>query len=164
MNRTATKAQVREAIKLSKNNTATGMDGCPYELWKTLSQHHIKKTKTNQKSFDVNHTLMRVIQDIQIHGIDETTNFALGWMCPIYKKKDPTEISNCRPITLLNMDYKLLTKVLAIQLIDNIEDMVHKDQAGFIPKRSIFNHIRLAKTIIKYIELTEENGTIVALN
>lgn len=35
MSRTATEAQVREAIRLSKNSTATGMDGCPYELWKT---------------------------------------------------------------------------------------------------------------------------------
>jgi hypothetical protein len=32
-------------------------------------------------------------------------------MCPIYKKKDRTEISNYWPITLLNTDYKLLTKV-----------------------------------------------------
>ena len=70
--------------------------------------------------------------------------FALGWMCPIYKKKDQTEISNYRPITLLNTDYKLLTKVLAQQLLENIEHMVHPDQAGFIPKRSIFNNIRLA--------------------
>lgn len=38
-------------------------------------------------------------------------------------------------------------KVLAIQLIDDIETMVHEDQAGFIPKRTI-----------------EENGAIVALD
>lgn len=42
--------------------------------------------------------------------------------------------------------------------------MVHPDQAGFIPRRSIYNHIRLATTIIKYTELTKEDGVIVALD
>jgi hypothetical protein len=42
--------------------------------------------------------------------------------------------------------------------------MIHEDQAGFIPKRSIFNHIRLAKAIINYAKITEENGAIIALD
>ena len=49
---------------------------------------------------------------------------------------------------LFNTDYKLLTKVLAIQLMDHIETLIHKDQAGFIPRRSIFDQIKLAETII----------------
>lgn len=105
-----------------------------------------------------------VFTDIQTHGVDIETPFAHGWMCPIFKKKDPTDISNYRPITLLNTDYKLLTKVLALQLMDHISSLIHKDQAGFIPKRSIFDQIRLAKTIINYAEVTEENGAIVALD
>ena len=42
--------------------------------------------------------------------------------------------------------------------------MIHDNQAGFIPKRSIFNHIRLAKAIISYAGITEENGAILALD
>ena len=164
MSRIVTEAHVQTALKFAKNNTATGMDGCPYELWKALHQHHLDRTKRNQTSFDINKTLTKVFQDIQTHGVEEVSSFALGWMCPIYKKKDHTEISNYRPITLLNTDYKLLTKVLAHQLIDNIETMVHSDQTGFIPKRTIFNNIRLARSILKYTELTHEDGAIVALD
>ena len=164
MNKTASITQVQEALKLTKNDTATGMDGCPYELWKALHQNHLERSQQNKKSFDINKTLTKIFQDIQEQGTEEGTSFALGWMCPIYKKKDQTEISNYRPITLLNTDYKLLTKVLAIQLIENIEYLVHPDQAGFIPKRSIFDHIRLARTIIKYTELTNDNGAIIALD
>jgi hypothetical protein len=36
MNWPVTKAQISQAIDLGKNNTATGLDGLPYELWKAL--------------------------------------------------------------------------------------------------------------------------------
>ena len=149
-----------KALHLSKNGSATGMDGCPYELWKLLEEHHNQVTQENKSSFDITKALMEVFTDIQRHGVNGDTDFALGWMCPIYKKKDRTEISNYRPITLLNTDYKILTKTLALQLMEHIPTMVHKDQAGFIPKRSIFNHIRLAKAIITYADITEKDGAI----
>ena len=164
MNWAIKKEQVREAIIAAKNGSATGMDGCPYELWKKLVNEHDTQTKKNKPSFDITQTLTKVLQDIQMNGIDARTNFTLGWMCPIYKKKDPTEISNYRPITLLNTDYKLLTKVLALQLMEQAQSLVHEDQAGFIPRRSIFNHIRLAKAIINYAEIAKEDGAIIALN
>ena len=163
-NQPLTEAQTRKALHLSKNGSATGMDGCPYEFWKALNGLHERSSKANKPSFDIIKTMTRVLVDIQTHGVDKNTSFALGWMCPIYKKKDRTEISNYRPITLLNTDYKILTKTMAIQLMDNIDSMVHKDQAGFIPGRSILDHIRLAEAIINYAEATEQNGAIVALD
>jgi hypothetical protein len=128
-------------ILAAKNRSTTGMDGCPYELWKKLTNEHEEQMRMNKRSFDIAQTLTELMQDIQINRIDNCTNFTLGWMCPIYKKKDPIEISNYRPITLLNSDYKLLTKILALQLMEHAQSLVHEDQASFIPKRSIFNHI-----------------------
>ena len=164
MNEQITESQVNDALHLSKNGSATGMDGCPYELWKILKERHDQNTKRHMPSFNIAQTLTAVFNDIQRYGVDESTSFALGWMCPIYKKKDRTDISNYRPITLLNTDYKLLTKVLAIQLMEHIAILIHKDQAGFIPKRSIHDHVRLAKAIITYADITEEDGAIVALD
>jgi len=40
MNWSATEAQIANAIELGKNKTATGLDGCPYELWKALKSRH----------------------------------------------------------------------------------------------------------------------------
>ena len=164
MNWPITQDQVLRAINLTKNGTATGLDGCPYELWKTLNNIYSTTTRNSQNGFDIIKTLTIVFNDIRNHGVDPRSDFAQGWMCPIYKKKDRTEISNYRPITILNTDYKILAKVLAIQLMDHIHPLVHEDQAGFIPRRSIFNHIRLAQSIISYAEISETNGAIVALD
>ena len=164
MSQTLTEAQTRKALHLTKNGSATGLDGCPYELWKSLQARHEETTKKGKPSFDIIKTMTRILTDIQSNGVCRDTDFALGWMCPIYKKKDKTEISNYRPITLLNTDYKILTKALAIQLMDHIRDMIHRDQAGFIPKRSIFSHIKLAMVIIQHAEATEEDGAIIALD
>ena len=159
-----TEDQVRRALQRTKDNSATGLDGCPYELWKALERRHNKLRHVNTPSFDVIKALTYLLRDIQEHGVDDRTSFTTGWMCPIFKKKDPTEISNYRPITLLNTDYKLLTKVLAIQLLDHANRLVHPDQAGFIPNRSIFDHIHLAKAILSYADISEEDGAILALD
>jgi hypothetical protein len=105
-----------------------------------------------------------IFNDIQTHGIDEQTNVTLGWMCPMYKKKDRSEIENYQPITLLNTDYKILTKALAMQLAQEVHTLVHPNQSRFILKRSIFDPIRLAKVMIEYADITEEDGALIALD
>jgi len=108
--------------------------------------------------------MKHIMNDIQLHGVTTNSNFTLGWMCLIYKKKDQTLIKNYHPITLLNTDYKILMKALALQLAKEIHTLIHPNQSGFIPKRSIFNPIRLAQTMTAYADLMEENGAIIALD
>ena len=156
--------QTATALLSSKNGTATGIDGLPYELWKTIHDKHRMLEKQNKPSFDIVGCMTKVFKNIQINGTEEETNFSFGWMCPLYKKKDRTKIENYRPITLLNMDYKTMTKALAMQLATHIGKLLHPDQSGFVPNRSIFDPIRLAETMIAYADYTEENGAIVALD
>ena len=116
---------VKKALMLAKNNSATGLDSCPYELWKKLDKLHIEAQKMNHHSFNIVGILTAVFQDIQRHGIAQDTKFTEGWMCPISKKKDRVKIENYRPIMLLNSDYKLFTKALSLQLLDPIDAMIH---------------------------------------
>ena len=159
-----TKEVVEEALRVTKNGSATGLDGCPYELWKDLKKRNQEAEDEGKIGFDIIHTLTTVFQDIQRHGISPGSSFAEGWMCPLYKKKDITMIENYRPITLLNSDYKLLTKALTLQLMEDVKKMIHRDQAGFIPGRSIFDHIRLSRLMTKFAEISEKNGAVVALD
>ena len=49
--------QVSRALHRTKDGTATGLDGCPYELWKTLEKRHNDLRHKNSPSFDVIKTL-----------------------------------------------------------------------------------------------------------
>jgi hypothetical protein len=108
--------------------------------------------------------LTRVFNDISKHGISPRTGFNKGWMCPLYKKGDRNNVANYRPITVLNMDYKTMTKVLATKLAEVAPTLVHRDQAGFIKGRSIFDQVKLAKLTIDYGQSSNQNGAIIALN
>ena len=128
---------MEQALLLTKNGSATGLDRCPYELWKALKKWYDETAQTNKPCFNIIKVLTEVLRDIQTHGVDPRLDFAMGWMCPIYKKKDPLDISNYRPITLLNTDYKVLTKILAIQLMKHVKSLIHEDQASFHQQKKI---------------------------
>ena len=96
-----------------------------------------------------------VYEDIEEFGVDPKTSFTKGWMCPIYKKGDRT---------LLNTDYEIYTKDKLIKLASVIPQIIHPNQVGFIPGRSIADQVRLAKIMVKYAECKEENSLLIALD
>ena len=156
--------EVEEAVLDAATGKSPGLDGIPTELWKELLRRQRKDEKRNKPTFKVTRALKTVFNDIEMHGVEPGTDFNKGWICPIYKKKDKRQIGNYRPITLLNADYKILTRTLATRLAVVAPSLIHPDQAGFISGRQIFHHIKLTKLMINQAEAEETNGCIVALD
>jgi hypothetical protein len=120
------------ALKQSASGSAAGVNGIPTELWKKLHELHLEAQRTKNSAdnpanltFNVVKVLTLVYNSIERHGVVENTQFSTGWMCPIWKKKDPTDIANYRPITVLNTDYKLFTKALANKLSRIAPALIH---------------------------------------
>jgi len=156
---------VSNALTNSANGKAAGMDGIPMEMWKKLNEEctpEIEETSNNK--CDIIEVLVRVFNDIAIHGIQPGSGFNDGWICPIYKKGDKENIANYRPITVLNTDYKIFTKILSERLADVAPDLIHTDQAGFVKGRSIYDQVKLAKIMLDYGEIKGICGAIVALD
>jgi ribonuclease HI/exonuclease III len=158
------KEEVLNSLKQSPNNKAAGLDGIPIELWKALNKQFISHTNPTRTKTDITNILTTVYNDIVAFGISPNSNFAEGWLCPIYKKGDVRDIANYRPITVLNTDYKILTKLLANRLAPVASSLINENQAGFLPGRSISDQVRTAKLLIEYAERSETNGAIVALD
>jgi hypothetical protein len=64
-----------------------------------------------------------------------------GTIVLIFKKGDPLDPGNYRPITLLNGDYKILCAILAQRLNKVIKDIIPNHQIGFMPKRLIYDNV-----------------------
>lgn len=60
----------------------------------------------------------------------------------VKKGKDPTECSSYRPISLLNVDAKILAKVLARRLEGVLPLIISEDQTGFVKNRHSYFNIR----------------------
>ena len=63
-----------------------------------------------------------------------------------------TTLSNWRPITLLNVDYKILAKVTAKRIEPVFPILIHPDQTGFIKGRFIGQNIRLLNDLMEFTD------------
>jgi ribonuclease HI len=164
MDHKVTRDKVEKALKQSKMGKAAGFNGLPMELWQTLNKEYKKDTKAKKRGYDVVKLLTMVFCSIQTEGVVKGTAFAEGWMCPIYKKNDKSDIANYRPITVLNTNYKIMTKTLSIQLEEAAKTTTHPDQAGFVPGQSILDQIEILKSMVAYAKVSKTNGAIISLN
>ena len=67
--------------------------------------------------------------------------------------KDLCQLKNWRPISLLNVDYKILTKILAIRLQSCLDEIICSDQVGYIKNRFIGENIRTTVDIMTYCKM-----------
>ena len=69
-----------------------------------------------------------------------------------------TELKNWHPISLLNIDYKILSKVLARRTEKVLPKLVQSDQTGFVNGRYIGQNIRLLNDIMEYTDIKKLPG------
>ena len=79
----------------------------------------------------------------------------------LFKKDDPLKLDNYRPISVLNVDLKLLSYTLAQRLKKILPKLVNEDQTGYIKNRFIGFILRQIQDIIDYSNIYKINGAII---
>ena len=80
------------------------------------------------------------------------------------KGKDKRYIKNWRPISLLNVDAKILSKILASHVKKVISSLITSDQTAYLPGRVIGESIRLTSDLIEYSNIQNIPGYLVTMD
>ena len=78
--------------------------------------------------------------------------------------KDPLELTNWRPLTLLNNDNKIYAKALANRLKTALPTLIHFSQTGFMPGRHMAENILKIQEVMTYAEDHKINGTLISFD
>ncbi|XP_072114005.1 3-hydroxy-3-methylglutaryl-CoA reductase a isoform X1 [Mobula birostris] len=78
--------------------------------------------------------------------------------------KDKLECGNYWPISVLNLDYKLFTSILARRLEKLLPCLIHLDQTGFIQQRQTQDNIRRTLHILEQVNKNKTETVVVGLD
>lgn len=111
--------EVKQAIKRISAGKSPGNDGFPTEFSKKFSDLVAPR-------------LLKVFQNVlKRGGLPESMQLIV--IKHIHKKgKNSQQCSSYRPVLSINVDAKILAKILAIRLENYLQTLIHPDQVGFI--------------------------------
>ena len=140
--------ELDKCLKSFKKGKSPGNDGLPLEFYLTF--------------WDIlAHDLLAVFKDLE--GLDRLPDsFRSGIVTLLYKKGDKTDLKNWRPITLLNVDCKLFSKLLTSRMSMVLGEVIHPDQTCALPGRRITDNLILIRDTICYAR--DRNMRLLILN
>ena len=139
-----TPEEVASAVRLTQPGTSPGPDGIPPELWR--------------RGGDVLHDLLAKVYSAIGQLGDIPAEMLDGIVVPIFKAGDAAFPGNYRPITLLNTDYRLLTKILNARLAPALAKTLGPEQTAFLPHRLIGDGISFMQLLPEVLKANAARG------
>lgn len=135
-----TLSEVEQAIDGLNKNKSPGIDGLTSEFYGCFKKQLAP-------------ILLKLYSNIEIEQ-ETPDSLTTGLITLIYKNKgENNKLENYRPISLLNADYKILTKIIANRLKTIIGTIISSSQAYSIPGRDITDIIHSVKDTVNKMTL-----------
>ena len=146
-----TEAELLNSLRSTSNGKSPGIDGLPADFYKVFWND---------------------IKDYLIPAFTaafETGRLSWsqrqGFICLIPKKdKNILFLKNWRPLSLLNADYKILSKTIANRFKTALSSLIHTDQTGFIKGRYIGENITRILDIIEYTDAEDIPALLISVD
>ena len=138
------------AMKTMKSNKSPGNDGLTMEFYKKF---------------------WGIIGKYLVEAIN--LSYEKGMLTPsqrqavivlIDKGKDRTKLKNWRPISLLNVDYKIASRVIADRLKQVLPKLISEDQVGYIKGRKVTDNIRNIADLLYHTKLENIPGILINID
>lgn len=139
--------EVAAAIKQMQPGKAPGVDGLPGELYRKFKVQFVPLLAR----------LFSAVGSMQATPL----GFSHGAISVLFKKGDRADPANYRPITLLNVDYRLLAKVLSNRLLPCLDAVIDPMQTAFLKGRHIGDSIMLLQVLPDALK-AESKGAVMA--